>query len=224
MNSSIELMCGPENDQRLLSISLSKNDDFLNIISVGFTGGIDSAFLLYLVAKLNSMQEIPYIIQPITVLGDKFAEQLKYIPIVIDYIKRTTNQQVYDTKFIHIDDTLINATKQLNQGFGEALKYSKLLCLGDTEHPPLLSIDYLRNFSKDTAIYQPFQNLNKSHIIDAMIKLDLEDLIKLAPKCVRYHKYWNSYCSNFFCKERRWAYNLLKRNDLLEQFLSRDSE
>jgi len=222
MNNSIELMCGPEDDQRLLSISLPKNEDCLSVISVGFTGGIDSAFLLYLVIKLNSIQEIPYIIQPITILGDKFIEQLEYIPKIIDYIKKTTNQQVHDTRFIHIDDTTINATKQLNQGFGEALTYSKLLCLGDNEHPPLLTVNYLRNFTKDPKIYQPFQKLRKPHIIDAMIKLDLEELINLAPKCLYYHKYWNSHCDIFFCKERRWAYNLLKRNDLLEQFLSRD--
>jgi len=222
MNNSIELMCGPEDDQRLLSIFLPKNEDFFNIISVGFTGGIDSAFLLYLVAKLNSMQEIPYIIQPITILGDKFIEQLEYIPKIIDFIKKTTEQQVQDTRFIHIDDPKINATKQLNQGFGEALQYSKLLCLGDTEHPPTLGVNYLRNFSKDSKIYQPFKNLNKSHIIDAMIKLNLEEYIDIAPRCLNYHKYWNSHCGIFFCKERRWAYHTLKRDDLLERFLSRE--
>lgn len=222
MNNSIELMCGPEDSQRLLSISLPKNDDFLNVISVGFTAGIDSAFLLYLIACLNSKQEIPYIIQPITVIGDKFVEQLEYIPVIIDFIRNKTKQIVYDTKFIYIEDTTINATKQLNRGFGEALAYSKLLCLGDTEHPPTLGVDYLRNFSKDSKIYQPFQNLNKSHIIDAMLKLDLEELINISPKCIKDHKYWNSHCPIFFCKERRWAYHILKRDDLLERFLSRE--
>ena len=222
MNNFIELMCGPEDNQRLLSISLPKNEDFLSIISVGFSGGIDSAFLLYLVTKLNSMQEIPYIIQPITIIGDKFVEQLEYIPIIIDYIKKTTDQQVQNTRFIHINDTTINATKQLNQGFGEVLKYSKLLCLGDNEHPPTLNIYNLRNFSKDGKIYQPFENLDKSHIIDAMIKLNLEEIINISPRCLNYHKYWNSHCNIFFCKERRWAYHILKRDDLLERFLLRE--
>jgi len=220
--NSIELICGPEDNQRLLSVSLPTNDNFLNIISVGFTAGIDSAFLLYLIAKLNSTQEIPYIIQPITIIGDKFVEQLEYIPVIIDFIRNKTNQTVYNTKFIYIENTNLNATKQLNQGFREASSFSKLLCLGDTEHPPTLGIDYLRNFSKDNSIYQPFQNLNKSHIIDAMIKLDLEELINISPRCLKYHKYWNSHCSIFFCKERRWAYHILKRDDLLERFLLRE--
>ena len=218
----IELMCGPDNDIRLLSISIPENTKNSNVILVGFTGGIDSSFLLYLIAKLNSVQEIPFIIQPITI-GDR--EQIEYIPKIIEFIKSETNQLINDSILIDVDNNLpINQQiKKVYYQYFNSSKNHKLLFLGDTEHPPNLRVDYIRNFPKYKKLDQPFKNLNKSHIVDAMIKLNLEELINMSPRCPRYHKYTNSPCTNFFCKERRWAYSLLKRPDLLEKFISKDT-
>jgi hypothetical protein len=218
----IELMCGPDNDVRLLSISIPENTETSNVILVGFTGGIDSSFLLYLVAKLNSVQKIPFIIQPITI---GILERIEYIPKIIEFIKLETNQLINNTILIDVDNTLpINRQiKNMYYQYFNSSKNHKLFFLGDTEHPPNLRADYIRNFPKYKKLNQPFKNLNKSHVIDAMIKLNLEELINMSPRCPRYHKYANSPCTNFFCKERRWAYSLLKRPDLLEKFISKDT-
>lgn len=226
MTSSIKLICGPTNDEQLLSISIPENDNPLNTILVGFTGGIDSSFMLYLLVKLNSEQHIPYIIQPITInsfngsVDSPIVEQWHYIPKIIQFLRIKTHQLINHSKFL-LGNSNLSGNVQLVQGLVSLLKNkdNKLLFLGDTVHPPNLTVSYVRTWSTHEQIVQPFSNLNKSHIIDAMIKLDLEDLINIAPRCPIYHKYSNSPCDNFFCTERRWAYSALNRTDLLQRFL-----
>ena len=66
-DTNYELECGPEYDRRTLSISLPANDDPRNTLVVGFTAGMDSSLLLYLLGMLNSHQVIPYIILPVII-------------------------------------------------------------------------------------------------------------------------------------------------------------
>ena len=218
--NNIELMCGLDNNVRLLSLSIPENTDPLNTILVGFTGGIDSSLLLYLLATLNSTQTIPYIIQPITLIGSKIAsEQQQYINPIIDYINDKTGQS--------ISILIVESERPHSTAYNDALanyNSSTLLYLGTTLLVSVLSSGYARNFPAFSArTMQPFKNLNKSHIIDAMIKLNLEDLIDIAPRCTVTHKYGNEACLNYFCIERRWAYGILNRQDLLNKFISKDT-
>ena len=218
--NNIELMCGLDNNVRLLSLSIPENTDPLSTILVGFTGGLDSLFLLYLLATLNSTQTIPYIIQPITLIGSKIAsEQRQYINPIIDYINDKTGQS--------ISILIVESTDSLSVAYSDILtEYSSstLLYLGTTSLVSVLSSGYARNFPAFSArTMQPFKNLDKSHIIDAMIKLNLEDLIDIAPRCTVTHKYGNEACLNYFCTERRWAYGILNRQDLLNKFISKDT-
>ena len=218
--NNIELMCGLDNNVRLLSLSIPENTDPLSTILVGFTGGLDSLFLLYLLATLNSTQTIPYIIQPITLIGSKIAsEQWQYINPIIDYINDKTGQS--------ISILIVESTDSLSVAYSDILtEYSSstLLYLGTTSLVSVLSPGYARNFPAfSTSTIQPFKNLDKSHIIDAMIKLNLEDLIDIAPRCTVTHKYGNEACLNYFCTERRWAYGILNRQDLLNKFISKDT-
>ena len=218
--NNIELMCGLDNNVKLLSLSIPENTDPLSTILVGFTGGIDSSLLLYLLATLNSTQTIPYIIQPITLIGSKIAsEQRQYINPIIDYINDKTGQS--------ISILMVESERPHSTAYNDALanyNSSTLLYLGTTSLVSVLPSGYARNFPAFSArTMQPFKNLDKSHIIDAMIKLNLEDLIDIAPRCTVTHKYGNEACLNYFCIERRWAYDILNRQDLLNKFISKDT-
>ena len=57
-DSEFELECGPEYDRRILQIELPANNSPTNDILVGFTGGMDSCLLLYLLGALNNLQVI----------------------------------------------------------------------------------------------------------------------------------------------------------------------
>jgi len=228
MESSITLLCGPATDQRLLTISIPENTNPLNTILVGFTGGIDSSLLLYLLVKLNLEQKIPYVIQPITVTstlgssGPPIFEQWQYIPMAIEFIKSKHNYPINDSIFFSGNPSL-SLTHQILQIYSRITKNNKnkFLFVGDTEHPMNMPVDYARNFSpKNKKVMQPFKNLNKSHIVDALFKLDLEDMLDVLPRCFYIHKYKNSMCVNFFCNERRWAYSLLNRHDLIDKFVT----
>ena len=231
MSNTIELMCGPSNNEKLLSVSIPENNDPTNRILVGFTGGLDSSFLLYLLAKLNSTQTIPYIIQPITIDSSRGAadtviiEQWDLIPKILDIINKKTNAKMFNMMISGYP--LLPNYLQIPKAYQttlDASRYNKFLFLGTTAHIPILPVGYARNFNKPDERYMyPFKDLNKSHIIDAMIKLNLEDLIAITPRCTLIHKYSNEACHNFFCTERRWAYSILNRPDLLNNFISKDT-
>jgi prolyl 4-hydroxylase len=70
-DSEFELECGPEYDRKTLHIDLPANNNPTNDILVGFTGGMDSCLLLYLLGALNNLQVIPYRIIPIFVTNDE---------------------------------------------------------------------------------------------------------------------------------------------------------
>lgn len=228
MGGSINLVCGPQADLRTLTISIPENKNPLNTILVGFTGGIDSSLLLYLLVKLNREQQVPYIIQPITVnsalgsSGPPINEQWHCIPRVIEFVKNRHNHLINESMFLPGNPSL-TMTQQTLQIYNQITKNNKnkLLFVGDTEHPAGMPVGYSRNFAPNNKkIMQPFKNLNKSHIVDAISKLDLEEIIDIVPICLLTHKYKNSPCYNFFCNERRWAYRILNRNDLIEKFVT----
>lgn len=228
MSNTIELMCGPSNNEKLLSLSIPENNDPLNTILVGFTGGMDSSFLLYLLAMLNSTHTIPYIIQPISISGVEIHEQWEYINPIIDYINDKTGQSISNLMYDRSMSEGFGTTNiQVSLGYIYALQtsiYNRSLYLGTTTLTKRLNSGYARNFPKFSRnIVQPFSNLDKSHIVDAMIKLNLEGLIEILPKCTTYHKYGNEACYNFFCTERRWAYSILNRPDLTNKFIGNDT-
>ena len=177
-----------------------------------------------MLAKLNSLQPIPYILQPVTITGnDMNEEQWQYLQPIIDFINNKTNQSL--STFM-IEAPADEVGQQLTIGYARLLRsslYHKFLYLGDTLYPVDLNLPFPRSFPswlKKTR--QPFKNLNKSHIIDAILQLELEELINITPRCPVGHKYGNEPCSYAFCVERRWAYSLLNKTDLLTKFISKD--
>jgi hypothetical protein len=57
----------------------------------------------------------------------------------------------------------------------------------------------------------PFINLEKSHIVDALLQLGCEDIIAASPKCSVNHTTLDEHCDIWQCVERRWAFKRINK-------------
>lgn len=239
-----ELECGPNYDRRTLSISLPANQDPRNTLIIGFTGGIDSSLLLFLLGMLNSHQIIPYIILPVAI--DAFpasvreipegqtglGEDYRVMPLMVKLIQGRLknkggildfeyNQKNPNTEFYHVCPSNIPTTKKAIFGLLDYFKNKeskfrkhKFLFTGTIEPPPKLECagNNRATFPNIGQIKNPLYNLKKYHIVDALLQLDLEDILKLTPgqpPDIHSHPNLTEKCNINPCMERRWAFTKL---------------
>lgn len=242
MNSvtSYEVECGPELDRRTFRMELPVNTVYGNSILVSYTGGVDSALLLYLLAKLNNDQKIPYLIQPLVIdnrLGsaddpnNKFAhsitEVLTRIPDTIKFFQKTfPNSRILPLIKKTADPTVIQilqigpaVRKSYDEGNYQSIysgineSPSESECPGASIHANLPS-----SISKIPHPWKiPFFNLKKTHIMDIIIQLGVFEILELCTKCT-HHTSLDDKCSAFNCRERWWALNELDRKDLIIKY------
>jgi PP-loop superfamily ATP-utilizing enzyme len=239
-NLTYELTCGPSDDRRTLRLELPINPLDGNSILVSYTGGIDSALLLYLLAKLNNNQAIPYLIQPLVIdnrLGsaddpnNKFAagitETLPRIPDTIKSFSKTfPNSRILDLIKSTADPTVVQrlqigpaVRRVYNQGNYQYIysgineSPSEEECWGGPHHANLpASADEIPHPWKI-----PFLKLQKTHIMDIIIQLGAFEILRLCTKCSG-HTSLEDKCCAFNCRERWWALNKLNRSDLIVEY------
>jgi prolyl 4-hydroxylase len=230
-----ELEVGPPNDRRMMNVSLPANMSPENTIVIGFTGGMDSALLLYILGALNSQQTIPYFIKPVIITSDNgsstglsIADRHDEACVVLDCIRSKVNGNILNLTHYAAPPHL-HPGQQVGPGLGnfyndhgDDRKYVNNMFLysainelpGDDTPvpggPPRPSV------SSTSHVKLPFANLKKYHIIDALIQLDLEDVFKYTPKCKTDHKTLleTEGCDNWHCSERRWGFTMINREDL----------
>ena len=242
MNNNLifQLECGPINDRRILNMELPVNYISGRSILVSYTGGVDSAFLLYLLAKLNDTQRIPYIIQPVVInnrLGsaddanNKYScpitESIARIPNTIRYFQKTfTNSQIQNCIRSTADPTkphsiqIRTCVKSVYNNGKYYLIYSGVNenptsdeCSGGAVRPDVDSFDQ----KKSHPWRLPFINLKKTHIMDAIIQMNAFEILELCTKCT-HHTSLDDTCEAFNCRERWWALNTLDRSDLIVKY------
>lgn len=173
--SKFEINCGPEDDKKTISIALPENYNQNNIIVVGFTGGLKSSLLLYLIAKENLKQKIPYIIQPLCITsydgylpGEEIKEHWEDIKNIINLIKENLKTQINDIFYFSGPINVKNKEEQILLGSEEFFKlntFNKMFFAGNVEQE-------IKNLKT------PFLNLKEEHILDAIENLNLKDLLK----------------------------------------------
>lgn len=235
-----ELECGPEEDRRTLSISLPANDDPSNTIVIGFTAGMDSSLLLFLLGMLNSHQVVPYVILPIAVdtyqvlpeNENGLGEDYRVIPLMVKLIQSRlknkggildftygTSRENPDSEFFHVVPSHVKR-KQALFGMLDYFKHKqsrfrkhKFLYMGTIE-PPGEECAGTNNLSvvNINIVKTPLTNLKKYHIIDAILQLGLEDVLKLCTASTpdnHTHTNLTETCNVVACMERRWAFTKL---------------
>lgn len=228
-----QLTCGPSDDQRLLKIELPANRTPGNTIIVGFTAGMDSSLLLYLLAQLNKLQKIPYQIQPIIinnakgsadVLHNKYSTPIiedwkKLIPM-LELIKKKTRMPIRDT-VMHSASPSVPRDDQKKQAmwdfylrqYGHRFNKYAYIFVGSNQNPsePGFPEGPKRVLNPSKPWIAPFINLEKSHIVDALIQLNCDDIIAASPKCRINHETLDEHCDAWQCIERRWAFKRINK-------------
>lgn len=237
--------CGPEWDIRPISINLPSNLNPDHAILVGFTGGIDSTLLLYLLCVLNHKQKVPFRIIPILIQSRiEDTPQLfdTYEPAnsIVNKIKEKTKAyfltslKVYRPPKDRKTSSDIRAGlwgffyKLADEKFPNRHRYwdPKYIFTGDY---PRISIDWIQDEglsplkSWREEWKQPFFNLTKYHIFDLYIKLKLEDLLNYT-RCETLHLSYDEKCIAYACNERRWGLMKLNRFDLIDKYFLRRTD
>lgn len=240
-DASYSLECGPEWDRRLLKVELPRNDNRFNGIAVGATGGFESSLLLYLLAVLNSHLKVPYAIQPVMAAYEVvdgqpvYKENGRAVNQLVEFINQKNVPKVRNvvgvipTSFDHNRNysALKKVFLEKPQDEVRFVHWAnfKYLYYGDNElpnddDPRWLEIPFKRRPSTDPKILQPFYNLQKYHIVDAIVKLGLEEIFNIVGTCGTYHETLTEKCVYFACEERRWGFHKLGLQDLGDKYFT----
>lgn len=236
-----QLKCGPLSDRRLLFFNLPINRTLGNSILVSYTGGIDSALMLYLLAKLNNNQSIPYFIQPLVIdnrLGsstdpyNKFADTITEvwprIPDTINSFRKTFSNSQILPLIKRTGDPSLDRSSQIEQTVLKEFKeggyefiYSGINDIpGVPECPGGVDRSHIKVVRLPWKL--PFLRLKKTHIMDIIIQLEAFEIFELCTKCV-HHTSLEEVCSGFNCRERWWALRTLQREDLIVKYFLNQS-
>ena len=175
-------------------------------IGILLSGGMDSALLLYLLAK-----HFPNDIQPITI--PKHDGAASYVNDIIDWVQNKTHR--------NINDAIIFGNPDLHhsQIVGDTLtrcmhhRLADIYYIGDNSYPEQILPNGPRRIKmeKDILIY-PFFSWYKTDILKLYQTEDTMDLLPLTHTCTeqaigRCHVCWQ-------CRERAWAFQECGLQDL----------
>ena len=230
VDTKFELECGTTEDRQILSVELPANNDPANTILVPFTGGMDSSLLLYLLGALNNQQSIPYHIRPICIYkenGDATfydLENNENVVMMYELVKNKIGGNITRLMFEpgrsirhgilkYKDDNNLKY-KSTHKFLNRQYIYSAENELPNEDDPRWQNVDWHRTKSIVDFWRQPFFNLQKYHIVDAMLQLELTDIIEHTRKCEYNHPTLDHVCKYVLCNERRWAFTRLQQEDV----------
>lgn len=176
-------------------------------LGVLVSGGLDSAILYYLVRTLADER---YTVTPFVINRNDKADS--FALNVINYVNTFLNKPNQDITYVDINETDSNLQVWAGTKKIEELNVNKIyvgLIQTLPEHALNVPTPVIPAESLKTTY--PFRNLNKSHIVDMIFKLGLEELFKITHSCV-YNNTRCNVCNR--CNERRWAFNELGKTDM----------
>ena len=201
----MNIQCGTNNDLRTISITLPKKE---SRIAVLVSGGLDSAILYYLLLLENKLRGSIHEIVPISVMrkeGSKYFSSL-----VIGHVNQMF-QLPYSDPIIVGDNTLAEE-EQVKSGVNHAIELGfDIVYAGVIEQLPQHMVNWQPIPSKETARFKiPFQSINKSHIIDIIVKFKQEPLFYITHSCSGEQSQIGRCNGCNGCNERSWGFDQLK--------------
>lgn len=200
MTPKLILECGPLDDRRTLNIELN----FLRRrIGVMVSGGLDSALLYYLI---QSLVDDRYTVTPFIIDRPNDGSSI-YAQPVIDYVNSVLNKPPQVGTILHISEN--DSELQVGAGVRELANHNvNINYIGLIETLPIHCIGVpgpYKPINSEKFIF-PFKDLNKSHIVDLVCKVNQQELFSITHSCV-YKKDRCSMCNR--CNERYWAFTKL---------------
>jgi 7-cyano-7-deazaguanine synthase in queuosine biosynthesis len=204
----MNIICGPDYDQRTVTIKLPANKSRIGVL---VSGGIDSAILYYLLLLENKQIGDLHEILPLSVMrkeGSKYFSSL-----VIGHVNQEFKIPYKDP--LIVGDNKLPEEEQVRSGVNQALTQGfDIVYAGVIEQLPQHMINWQPIPSKETARFKtPFQSINKSHVIDIVVKLKQQPLFYITHSCAGEQSQIGrcNLCNG--CNERRWGFEQLNLID-----------
>lgn len=204
----MNIICGPKNDQRTIKITLPKNKSRIGVL---VSGGIDSAILYYVLLLENKLRGNIHEIVPISIMrkeGSKYFSSL-----VVGYINPQFQLVFQDPQIV--GDNTLPEDQQVKSAVDEAIALGfDIVYAGVIQQLPQHMVNWEPIPSRETARFKtPFLNINKSHIIDMIIKFKQETLFYITHSCSS-ENYQIGRCNGCNgCNERSWGFAQLELTD-----------
>jgi Queuosine biosynthesis protein QueC len=204
----MNIICGPENDKRTVSITLPKHK---SRVGVFVSGGLDSAILYYLLLLENKLRGNLHQIIPLSVMrkeGSKYFSSL-----VVGHVNQIFQIPYRDPTII--GNNTLPEEEQVKSGVNQALKSGfDIVYVGVIEQLPQHMINWQPIPSNETNRFKtPFQSINKSHIIDMIVKLKQEPLFYITHSCSGELSQIGRCNGCNGCNERSWGFEQLNLVD-----------
>ena len=204
----MNITCGPQDDQRTISITLPKQKSKIGVL---VSGGIDSAILYYLLLLENKLRGNIHEILPISIMrkeGSRYCSS-----IVVGHVNAHFKIPFQEPQIV--GDNTLPEEEQVKSAVDQALTSGfNLIYAGVIEQLPQHMINWQPIPSRETPKFKtPFQSVNKSHIIDMIVKLKQETLFYLTHSCSsESYQVGRCYGCNG-CNERAWGFKQLGLTD-----------
>jgi 7-cyano-7-deazaguanine synthase in queuosine biosynthesis len=175
------------------------------------SGGIDSAILYYLLLLENQLRGNMHEILPISMMrkeGSRYCSS-----IVVGHVNAHFKISFQEPQII--GDNTLPEEAQVKSAVNEALSSGfDIVYAGVIEQLPQHMVNWVPIPSRETPKFKtPFQAINKSHIIDIIVKLKQEPLFYLTHSCSG-ENYQLGRCNGCNgCNERAWGFGQLGLTD-----------
>jgi 7-cyano-7-deazaguanine synthase in queuosine biosynthesis len=197
------ITCGPQHDQRTLTVELPTDKPLK--IAVMISGGIDSAILYYLLLQENKNLGNLHEITPMMIErkeGSKYFAKLVVAQLQMHFDIPLCEAMV-------VGDPSLEEKDQVRSGVLDVCKLKFDRCyVGVIEQQPEHMIGWINPVVKENnRLKYPMMALNKTHVIDLVIKMNQSQLFNITHTCNK-HEIGRCYKCNG-CNERLWGFSQL---------------
>lgn len=202
----MNIICGPLNDQRTISIILPAVKTKIGVL---ISGGIDSAILYYIILLENKLRGNIHEVLPISIMRAEGSEY--FSKLVVAAMNEKFNLPNIETTIV--GNPTLPDIEQVKSGVDDAITLGfELIFAGVIDQQPEHMIGWVPPPSGETRRFKtPLKDINKTHIIELVTKFKQEDLFYITHTCNTYKVGRCHRCNG--CNERAWGFSQLGLTD-----------